>query len=149
MSEIDELAAKKMQDYTSRAVAAVCATLKDEDMQKAKRIRDVLKAAEKVLDFAKQSSRPLPDADGLSQVLEEAYAKVQNQGAKVAIEKIRSIVDEWHQEPMTPVDDDMDERKDSRGDDDEDEAEDRDNSADEASKKEKKKKKKKKKRGKK
>ena len=149
LSEMDELAAKTMHEYASRAVASICASLKDEDMQKAKRIRDVLKTAEKVLDYAKLLSRPLPDLEGLSQSIDEVYAKVQNQGVKVAIEKITSILHALQQEPMGVVNDDLHERKDSQIDDDEDDTEIRDTSSDEVNKKDKKKKKKKKKRGKK
>lgn len=147
-SVVDELAARKMREYTSRAVASICASLKDEDMQKTKRVRDVLKAAEKVLDFAKLSSCPIPDFGDLLQAIENVDVKLQNQGAKMAIEKIKSIIHELQHEPMSV--DDTEDKKNSQGeDDDDDDDENRDNAEDDADKKDKKKKKKKKKRGKK
>jgi hypothetical protein len=150
-SEIDELAARKMQEYTPMAVASICASLKDEDMQKTKRVRDVLKAAEKVLDFAKLVSCPISDFDDLLQAIGNVDDKLQNQGAKMAIEKIRSIIHELQNEPMIVDDTEEKKKKESQvDDDDDDDDENRDNAEDDgADKKDKKKKKKKKKRGKK
>jgi hypothetical protein len=145
-SEVDELAARKMLEYTSKAIASICTSLKDEDMQKTKRVRDVLKAAEKVLDFAKLSSCPIPDVGDLLQAIGNVEGKLQNQGAKKAIEKVRSIIHELQHEPTSV--DDSDFKKGSHGGDDDDD-ENRDNADDDDNKKDKKKKKKKKKRGKK
>ncbi|CAB9509342.1 MYB binding protein (P160) 1a [Seminavis robusta] len=143
-SELDALALKKMRESASEVIAPICNSLTEsEDMQTAKRVKDVLKATEKVLDYAKSSSCKMSALDNLTKALDGMDAKLQqNQGTKNSFDRIKALIDDLEKDAMN-VD-----KKADKAEGNEEETEEADGE-DDSGKKDKKKKKKKKKRGKK
>jgi hypothetical protein len=115
--------------------------LKDDDMLKAKRVREVLKACEKILEFAKACDIALPNVDELSTAVAGVSAKMDNKGVKSSVEKVKKYLDSARKDSM-----DVEKKGEEEEDDDDEE---RDGNADEGKGKKDKRKKKKKKRGKK
>lgn len=115
-SELDKVALKKTTDSAAEVVASICEGLKDGDMQKAKRVRDILKTAEKVLEFAKACRVPLSNVDDLSAAISEANEKVDNQGVKNAIEKIKPMFDALKEDSLEVENDEGDEERDTTAD---------------------------------
>ena len=135
-SELDTAAMAKTKESAGEVCLSIIAGLKDEDMLKAKRVREVLKACEKILEFAKATSMSLPNVDELATTVNDVGTKADGKGIKATVEKLDSLFNALKEASDVKMD--------------EDEAEERDN-ADEGGGKGKKdkKKKKKKKRGKK
>ena len=116
-SEVDKRAMKVASDSLSTTVASIVAGLKDGDMQKAKRTREILKTAERILEFAKANGLSMPDSDDLSAAVTELDNHVDSQGVKLSIQKVDSLFDALKDGAM-----DVDTKKADEDDSDDDEA---------------------------
>lgn len=130
-TDLEKEAMKKAGESAAQAMDSIIAGLKDSEMQKAKRARDILKASEKILEFAKTSGVSLSNVDDLSAAIKEVGTKVDNNGVKSAVEKINPMIEAMKEQAM-----DVDTK-----DDEEEVAEERDTTNEKKSKKKKKKKK--------
>lgn len=138
-SELDSLAVTKASESAPEVIVSIITGLKDDDMLKAKRVREILKACEKILEFSEACGASLPNVEELSATVADVGDKVDGQSVKNAIEKITSLFGALKQDSM-----------DVETKDEEEEAEERDSTPDDDNGgKSKKKKKKKKRRGKK
>lgn len=99
-TELEKEAVKKAGESATQAVDSMIAGLKDSEMHKAKRVRDILKASEKLLEFAKASSISLSNVDDLSAAINDVGTKVDNNGVKSAIDKISPMIEALKEEAM-------------------------------------------------
>lgn len=67
------------------------ASLRDDDMLKAKRVREILKACEKILEFAKSFRAPMPQLEELATTVMDTSAKVEGKGLKSSLGKLDAL----------------------------------------------------------
>jgi len=72
--------------------ASILSGLMDDDMQKAKSIKEVLKSAEKLFPFANACSVTLSNFDELSDAISKLESKHDKAGMKQIIEKVKTAM---------------------------------------------------------
>jgi hypothetical protein len=137
-SELDRLALKKTEELGETVVASLCNALRDDNMKKSKRVREVLKTTEKVLSFAKACSLSFSNLGEFSELMKESKSKTESQGVQNTFEKLISTIEDLKAGPAQGTKDQEDEDMD------EEEAQEENQSSSKKDKKKKSKKKKKK-----
>ena len=92
-SDLDKEALRKTEENGVKVISSICQTLDDEEMQKAKRVKEVLKATEKVLLFAKANSCSFSNLSELSKVMSKLDSKLSNPSVHKAVEKLETTIE--------------------------------------------------------
>lgn len=96
-SDLDKRAMDRIIEATAPALASVAASLQDSEMRKTKRVREVLRAAERVISFLASSSRiPAQSKDRLSEIkglLHKLKTESESPGISSTAETIEHAID--------------------------------------------------------
>ena len=100
-TELDKIALERMFGAADQILSSVAASLKDKEMQKTKRVREVLKTTEKVFAFLSTSTRS-SSLDGerlneITELLEKLQADSDSQGIQNSCEKLLKEIAEFKQ----------------------------------------------------
>ena len=90
-SELDNLALKKTSASAPEVAGSIIAGLKDDDMLKGKRVREILKACEKILEFATAFNLQLPNLTELEATAAVAATKADGKGVRSAVDKLTPL----------------------------------------------------------
>jgi hypothetical protein len=108
--ELGELATANILDASNGVLQAIVSALKDEEMKKSKRIKEVLKAAEKVSSFLIATHPSVPfDGETLVQLktlLTALRDETNNQGVRKSCDKVIEDIEKL--KPQDPENDDVD-----------------------------------------
>ena len=142
-TEFDALTMKKTKESLNDVSASICNELDGAGTQRIKRIREVLKAAEKLLELVQSCSFSLSNIDELSKVIAKLESQHESESVQTLCQKLTGMIGELGK-PVSKEDSDKVDEDDTWM----DERDDQGESSKTGNKKSKKKKKKKGKRGK-
>lgn len=140
-TEFDALAKKRTKESLNDVSSSICDELASARTQRIKRIREVLKAAETLLELVKSCSYSLSNIDDLSKVISKLESQHEDDSVKSICQKLTGSIGELGNQNTK-------EDADSKMDEDDAEMEDRDDQGESSNAGQKKSKKKKKKKGK-
>jgi len=92
VTAFDKLALEKALESLNDVCASICTELKGAGNQRIKRIREVLKAAEKLLEFSKFCSCTLSTIDELSEVTAKLEAEHESEAVQKICEKLTVLI---------------------------------------------------------
>lgn len=107
VSDLDKMALDRITEAAGTVLASVCTSLRDEEMKKTKRVREVLRTAEKVIAFLTSSTRiPFQSTDRLTEIKEllvNLKKDSESQGIVNTVDLLLGAIDDLLSSMLSPL----------------------------------------------